>query len=192
MNRRKHNAGPPKDLRKKPAIDEARKPVDVGPLDRFIGYNLRQAQAAAFRDLARLSRPLRLSAGEYGLLVLIARNTGISSIEVSRFYGLAKSALTPVIAALLRRGLVRRVRTSRDRRVYCLSVTEHGSNALRRMQKAVDRQEANIAAALDTGEGEKLIAMLRRITTTLRATKSSRRAAPAAEAPRKPRQSRWR
>ncbi len=171
MNPRKRNAAPPKHMRKKPAAGEARNPVDVGPLDGFIGYNLRQAQAAAFRDLARLARPLRLSAGDYGLLVLVARNTGISSIEVSRFYGLAKSALTPVIAALLRRGLVRRVRTPHDRRVYRLSITGRGNDALRRMQEAVDRQEANIAAALDAGESEKLIAMLRRITAALRAAR---------------------
>lgn len=170
MSHRKRNATLPNDMPKRFRAGEARIQVDLGPLDRFVGYNLRQAQTAAFRDLARLSAQQRLSPGEYGLLVLIARNAGISSIEVSRFYGLAKSALTPVIADLLRRGLVRRVRMPRDRRAYSLSITERGNDTLRQMQKAVDRQEANIAAALDPGEREQLVAMLRRITTALRTT----------------------
>lgn len=169
MSPRARDLSGPNDLHKHTGAGERQNQVDVGLLDRFVGYNLRQAQAAAFRDLARLSAPLQLSAGEYGLLVLIARNAGISSIEVSRFYGLAKSAPTPVIAGLLRRGLVHRVRMPRDRRVYSLSITGRGNGALRRMQKAVDRQEANIAAALAPGERERLIAMLRRITRALRA-----------------------
>ena len=51
--------------------------------------------------------------GRFAMLTLIGRNPGISQTALSRANGRDKSTLTPLLADLVRRGLVRRTRTQR-------------------------------------------------------------------------------
>src|SRR5215469_2575069 len=85
-------------------------PINFGPLAHWIGFNLRMAQEAAFQAFSRRSLEIGESPGRFATLTLIARNPGISQIELSQANGRDKSTLTPVVKDLVRRGLVERKR----------------------------------------------------------------------------------
>jgi len=88
--------------------------IDFGPLARWVGFNLRMAQEAAFQAFSRRSQDIGESPGRFATLTLIARNPGISQTELSHANGRDKSSLTPVVEDLVRRGLVERRRMNSD------------------------------------------------------------------------------
>ncbi len=153
-----------------PAVDTAAvhdPEIDLGPLPGYLGYNLRQAQAALFRDFARRMAPLGVRPGQFSLLTLIERNPGISQGALAARHGLDKSTLSPALAELERRGLVSREKTAADRRAYALRLTADGAALLGRVRAAVDDQERAMAAALARGDETRFIDMLRRVTAVL-------------------------
>src|SRR3972149_7521341 len=67
--------------------------VDFGKLPGYIGYQVRQAQSAVFRDLSRTLREAGVTPGEFSLLTLLRANPGINSITLTRIYQLDKATL---------------------------------------------------------------------------------------------------
>ena len=84
--------------------------IKFGPLETWVGFNLRMAQEHAFQAFSRRSQEIGESPGRFATLTLIARNPGISQTELSHANGRDKSSLTPVVEDLVRRGLVERKR----------------------------------------------------------------------------------
>src|SRR5262249_60824002 len=84
--------------------------IDYGPLEHWIGFNLRMAQDASFQAFSRLSQEIGVKPGRFATLTLIGHNPGISQTALSRANGRDKSTLTPLLADLVRRGLVGRRR----------------------------------------------------------------------------------
>src|SRR5690242_2618346 len=97
--------------------------IKFGPLDYWIGFNLRMAQEAAFQAFSRRSQAIGENPGRFATLTLIARNPGISQTALSQASGRDKSSVTPIVEDLVRRGLVERQRTRDDRRAYRLNLT---------------------------------------------------------------------
>ena len=146
-----------------PAHDRA----DLGPLPGYVGYNLRRAQVASFKHLDRIAGTLELSPGQFSLLTFLERNPGVSQKSVSHAFGVDTSTLSPVLAALSTRGLLRRGRASHDRRNYAISLTADGQRRLADMRTQIEAQEAVMAGALDAGERTQLLTMLGKIAVAL-------------------------
>ena len=113
-----------------PVRDSAVGGIDFGPLEQWIGFNLRMAQDASFQAFSRLSQEIGVRPGRFATLTLIGKNPGISQTALSRANSRDKSTLTPLIADLVRRGLIRRTRMRGDRRSYRLSLTQAGEQVL--------------------------------------------------------------
>src|SRR5262252_9558825 len=96
------------------ARNDAAEEIDYGPLAHWVGFNLRMAQDASFQAFSRLSKEIGVKPGRFATLFLIGSNPGISQTTLSRANGRDKSTLTPLLADLVRRGLVRRTRTRND------------------------------------------------------------------------------
>lgn len=144
-----------------PRITEA---VRFGPLPGYLGYQIRQAQAAIFRDLAATTAKLKLTPGEYGLLSLVDANPGISQIDLAQVYGLDKSTLSLAVTRLHKRGLVRRTRSADDGRYYGLWLTQSGSRLLADARAHVEAQEEAMDRVLRPGERARMLDMLKRIS----------------------------
>lgn len=119
-------------------------PVHLGPLEHWLGFNLRMAQAAAFQAFARRSGKIGVQPGRFATLTLIAANPGITQTTLSRANGRDKSTLTPLISDLVRRRLVRRSRDRRDRRTYRLTLTPAGERVLAELNECADAHEADL------------------------------------------------
>ena len=51
--------------------------VDFGPLEEWIGFNLRMAQDASFQAFSRRSQEIGVRPGRFATLTLIGRNPGL-------------------------------------------------------------------------------------------------------------------
>jgi DNA-binding MarR family transcriptional regulator len=139
-------------------------PLHFGPLPGYLGYQIRQAQTAIFRDLAASTATLNVTPGEYGLLSLVDANPGVSQIDLAQIYRLDKSTLSLAVTRLHKRGLVRRVRSAQDGRYYGLWLTPSGSRLLGNVRAHVEAQERAMDRILRAGERVRMLDMLERIS----------------------------
>ncbi len=138
--------------------------VDFGRLPGYIGYQVRQAQSAVFRDLSRTLRETGVTPGEFSLLTLLRANPGINSITLTRIYQLDKATLSLSIKGLAARGLISSTRHVNDRRYYALELTPAGRALLQGVTRFIERQERAMDAVLRPGERERLLDLLQRIS----------------------------
>lgn len=141
--------------------------IDLGPLDEWVGFNLRMAQTASFQAFARLSKDIGVMPGRFATLTLIGQNPGISQTALSRANGRDKSTLTPLLNDLVRRGLVRRTRAERDRRAYRLALTPAGDKLLKQLTACARRHERKLDAIIGTRDRAAFVRVLRRIAADL-------------------------
>src|SRR3989338_2705904 len=131
-----------------PKAGQALAEIDFGKLPGYIGYQVRQAQSAVFRDLMRALRNTGGTPGEFSLLTLLRANPGINSITLTRIYQLDKATLSLSIKGLTARGLIASTRHPNDRRYYGLALTRAGRALLRRVTRFIERQERTMDAML--------------------------------------------
>jgi len=141
--------------------------VDFGPLAGWIGFHLRMAQIASFQNFGRLARDLDLSPGRFAALTVIGRNPGISQTVLSRAIGSDKSTLTPALSSLVKRNLVRRTRTEKDRRAWRLTLTPTGEKMLRNLTDCARRHDETLDAIVGPRERAKFLRTLRKIADAL-------------------------
>lgn len=144
-------------------MDEERV-IDFGRLPDYLGYQVRQAQTAVFRDFARLMKDVGVTPGEFSLLTLLQANPGINQISLTRVYQLDKSTLSYAINGLKLRRLIRRTRNRSDKRYYSLWLTDVGREVLKRATERVEAQERAMDAVLRKGERDQMLDQLKRIS----------------------------
>ncbi|MCC6608448.1 MAG: MarR family transcriptional regulator [Burkholderiales bacterium] len=148
----------PRRTRARPAAE-----LDHGLLPALLGYQLRLAQLAVFRDFAAAAREFGVSPGRFGMLVLVEANPGVTQTRLAEAVGLDRSTLVAVLDQLEERGLLER-RQGEDRRTNGLWLTRRGKVVLARMKDRVALHEARIAAQLNDAERRTLLGLLRRLT----------------------------
>jgi DNA-binding MarR family transcriptional regulator len=146
--------------KQKIARGRAAPPLDAGALPGLLGYRLRLAQQAVFRDFAASVQGL--SPGRVGLLVYVDANPGVTQSRLAEAVQLERSTMVGVLHGLEARGLVER-RRGADRRTNGLSLTRAGRSLLRRALRAIERHERRIAGRLSAAERRQLLALLGKI-----------------------------
>lgn len=137
--------------------------LDHGLLPGLLGYQLRLAQQAVFRDFERAAEGLGVSPGRFGMLVLIEANPGVSQSRLAREIGLDRSTLVAILDALEGANLLER-RAGEDRRTNGLWLTRRGRGVIEKMKDRVAAHEARIAARLTAAEQRQLLDLLRRLS----------------------------
>lgn len=136
--------------------------LDHGILPDLIGYQLRLAQLAVFRDFERTVGVLGISPGRVGVLVLVNGNPGITQSRLAEAVGLDRSTLVPVLDDLERRGFVER-RRGKDRRTNGLSLTLSGKRLLGRVRRRIETHERRMVSGITEKERAQLVALLARL-----------------------------
>ena len=139
--------------------------LDRGLLPSLLGYALRRTQSAVFSDFAATfsTAGAALTPGEFGLLVLVERNAGLSQMALARALGIDRSTLVPILDRLQARGLLVRRRSPTDGRTHALALTPAGDKALVRFTGLVRAHEKRIASRLSTAETRMLIGLLEKV-----------------------------
>jgi DNA-binding MarR family transcriptional regulator len=136
------------------------RPLNGGVLPGLIGYRLRVAQQAVFRDFAA-SVP-EASPGRAGLLLLLDANPGITQGRLAHAVNLDRSTMVGVIDTLEDAALVER-RRGDDRRTNGLWLTRAGKSLTARMRRRIEAHERRVAAKLSSVERAQLLALLRKL-----------------------------
>lgn len=135
--------------------------LEPGALPQLLGYRLRLAQQAVFRDFAASVQGL--SPGRVGLLIFIDANPGVTQSRLAEAAQRDRSTMVGVLDQLEARGLIER-RRGADRRTNGLSLTRAGRALLARALRAIARHERRIAARLSAAERRQLLALLGKIS----------------------------
>ena len=141
--------------------------VRFGPLEYWVGFNLRMAQESSFQAFSRRSQEIGESPGRFATLTIIARNPGISQTELSHANGRDKSSLTPVVEDLVRRGLVERKRMRHDRRTYRLNLTPAGKKTLTDLTRCARRHERVMDGIIGQRDRKRFIQILKRLAAEI-------------------------
>jgi len=135
--------------------------LNPGMLPGLLGYRLRLAQQALFRDFA--ATVAELSPGRVGILLLIEANPGVTQSRLAQAVSLDRSTLVGVLHALQARGLLER-RRGEDRRTNGLWLTSAGRGLAGRLKRRIHLHERRVAARLSPAEKEQLIGLLEKLT----------------------------
>lgn len=136
-------------------------------LTQLLGYGLRRAQSAVFADFASTFAEAgeALTPGEFGLLVLVERNAGLSQTALSRALAIDRSTLVPILNRLQERGFLVRHASPTDGRTHALALTAAGEKALAKFARLVKAHEKRITAGLSAAETRALIELLDKVRT---------------------------
>ena len=131
-----------------------------GLLAELLGYRLRLAQQAVFRDFARTIP--EASPGRVGILLLIEANPGVTQSRLAQAVGLDRSTLVGVLHALEGRTLLER-RRGEDRRTNGLWLTRAGQALVASLKRRIRTHERRVAARLSAAERAQLLALLEKL-----------------------------
>lgn len=144
------------------------KDIELTQLTDYLGYQLRQAQTASFRDLSGPFRTLDVTPGEFSLMTIVKLNPDIRQTDLLRIYKLDKSTMSIAVKRLVERGFVTQAQLPDDRRYHGLSLTPAGREVLASATALVDGQERRMKEALGDIDSEIVMEALRRIVGALR------------------------
>jgi DNA-binding MarR family transcriptional regulator len=144
--------------------------LERGVLPTLLGYALRRTQSAVFADFAATfaASGESLTPGEFGLMVLVERNPGLSQMTLARALGIDRSTLVPILNRLQARGLLVRHASPTDGRTHALALTGVGGKALTQYSKLVRGHEKRIASRLSATEMRSLIELLEKVRSAAR------------------------
>ncbi len=138
-------------------------PLELGVLPSLIGYQLRMAQIALFRDFARGPGEHDVTPGLFGVLVVIEANPDLKQSELARATHLDRSTVVTIIDNLERRGLVERRASAHDRRSNAIRLTAAGTNLLRTLKRKVEQHEKRLLQNFSDAERTQFLTLLQKV-----------------------------
>lgn len=142
--------------------------ICLGVLPNLIGYQVRLAQIAIFRDFSCALGDLDITPGLFGVLVIVEANPGLKQAELARATHLDRSTVVSVVDKLEKRGLVKRHHDTADRRSNSLQLTEQGATLLAHLKPQVTDHEQRLISNLTPTEQIELTRLLGNILPDMR------------------------
>lgn len=137
--------------------------ISYGLLPGLVGYQLRMAQIALFRDFSQGPGGEDVTPGLFGVLVIIEANPDLKQSELARAAHLDRSTVVTVIDNLVRRGLVERRVALHDRRSNAIRLTDAGAALLRKLKRLVSLHEKRLLQNFSVTERETFLALLQKV-----------------------------
>ena len=137
--------------------------VDLDCLPTLLGFNIRRAQIALWRDFNRNVAEGYVRPGVFSALLLARANPGIAQIEIANQLGIDKASVVALVDRMEDAGWVTRKRSTEDRRRQGIFLTPSGVKACRSLKKEMIDHEQKFVARYTDQELRALIALLRRL-----------------------------
>jgi DNA-binding MarR family transcriptional regulator len=136
----------------------------VRPAEVSAGFLLAQAHARSHELLRQLLAELELTPPQFGALLTVHANQGLSQAELGELGGKDRATIGGIVDRLVGRGLLERRHGPGDRRAYRLGVTRRGAEVAARCVGVHRAHEEALLAPLSGAEREKLFRLLQKIT----------------------------
>ncbi|MEP7089197.1 MAG: MarR family transcriptional regulator [Nocardioidaceae bacterium] len=137
--------------------------VGITSLSARTGYLLAHSHRWARELAAQRLEPLGIEPRDFGLLSTLAGEQPCSQNRLAAGLGISAPGVIPMVAELEQAGLVSRARNQDDRRVYDLTLTDHGQQMLVRAQQVAAGVQEEIRGRLGAGSDEDLRALLAKL-----------------------------
>ena len=138
-------------------------PIAVGLLPNLIGYNVRRAQIALWRDFSKTVGRGDIRPAVFSLMILVEVNPGIAQFELAAALDIDKTAIVGLLHRLQRRQWIIRRRSQSDRRRHGIYLTARGQNSINTLREEMLEHEQRFARLFSRDELAQLFALLRRI-----------------------------
>lgn len=142
---------------------DANSGIDLDMLPQLLGYHIRLAQIAVFRDFGAALGGYDITPTLYASLLLIGANSGLKQSDLAQAVQLDRSTVVSVIDNLERRGLVTRNRAVDDRRSNALSLTPAGETLLAKLKPLLEAHEQRLVRDISLSEQAELKRLLAKI-----------------------------
>jgi DNA-binding MarR family transcriptional regulator len=121
--------------------DQGGGPVDLGRLNRNLGFRLRRVNQRLSRKFGERTRPFGFRSGGISALAIIEANPGISQIEIAREVDVDASVAVGMINDMRQRALISRTRLPNDKRRYAIAITDKGRGLLDEIFAMIEEME---------------------------------------------------
>lgn len=118
--------------------------LNIGELSESIGYHMRRAQMRIYNGLTKALDPFKVTPAQFGLLVKIHYNAGISQTALAKANDIERSTLGEIVDRFEKRQLVERRKHATDRRAYALHLSAEGEELLRQTIPIVVAHEKRV------------------------------------------------
>jgi DNA-binding MarR family transcriptional regulator len=129
----------------------------------YVGLLIAAARRSLRRAVKERVAPLRLNPPQFWTLLALAEMSGASLGELARWQRIDAPAASRVVAALVRRGLVRLQLDPDDRRRSRLRLTRSGSALIRKLRPIAAAVRARVVSGMNPAEEAALRASLRKV-----------------------------
>jgi DNA-binding MarR family transcriptional regulator len=137
--------------------------LDLDCLPSLIGFNIRRAQIALWRDFNRQFPGGDVRPGVFSAMLLANANPGIAQIEIANELGIDKASVVSLVDRMEHAGWVQRRRSTQDRRRQGIYLTPAGTRACRSLKKEMLEHERKFVSRYTDQELRLLISLLRRL-----------------------------
>jgi len=125
-----------------------------------IGFMLRLAQLAVFKDVIETLNPFGLRPSDFSALRVISANPGLKQQDIGRELGIKGPNLVGMVEDLRKKKLIVRKVVPGDRRSYSLTLAPAGRELLEQAEEAHRGHQARIRAALGAADSIQFLACL--------------------------------
>lgn len=157
-----------KRVRNKPNDQPQPGTLSYGILPDLIGYRVRLAQVAIFRDFCARVGDAEITPTLFGVLVLVDANPGMMQTQLANAMQLDRSSVVSILDKLEARKVLERVRSPDNRRSNALHLTDKGRRWLAQLLPEVRAHEQRLASRLGPDELTMLRDLLDRLGSGLR------------------------
>ncbi len=137
--------------------------VELDFLPLTIGYFLRRLQDAYKRYFISQAAGFEMTPKDVAALVIVSANKGISPTQLGAAMAIDAAMTSLMLAALERRGLLKRSKSPSDGRARVVSLTRAGTAMVAELREAVPAVDRHFTDALSEAERVQLLGMLARL-----------------------------
>lgn len=145
--------------------------VELGFLDRMLGFRLKQAYFHMMAGGEERLRHLGISPQGFSVLAVVSQNPKIIQSRLIEQLYITRSSCSDLVEQLIQAGLLRR--TPLDRRSNGLSLTAQGKATLDQTREIIDENTKVLTSHMSATEVETLVDLLARLTSSTKSQNST-------------------
>ena len=150
-------------------------PLDLSYLEGTIGYSIRRAQLAVFRDIYRAFGDAAITTAQFSILAVAANNPGVNQSDLALALGVERPRIVPLLDSLEKRGLAVRVSSASDGRHRQIHLTAQGERLLADLKQRFAAHQQRVIDALGANEARDFLRNLQLLTTHIKPDESQSR-----------------
>lgn len=132
-------------------------------VEESVGFMITRLRSALFATVDREVAPWGVSSAQAAILIYIAHGRGNRAADIARDYSYDTGSMTRMIDRLVKKGLLRRVRDSGDRRSMRLELTAKGRKLTERLPAVAARTLNGLLKGFSRSELDQLKGLLGRM-----------------------------